>query len=542
MTSDGHVFNWGESEGKDVLGHKGVRWQPIPRRVKRVHRAVAVAAGKEHTVMLIGTTFPPLPNANIAEGALSLQHSAAIEISRNVDLFNVLPLALVAYRFNCRPLINFCDEFIRSNLDGVLAVGMKNDFDAFLSSRTIVGTSDYEHDGMFHPSLHLMVNMKRWVYSGKALLKQYESTIAPPAKKGEEECSVWGKRKPSCSLSKGEEEDKPRKVDTAVKITPKEDASKDNESITPPQVKKAQENEPKESPIVPTPTARGKFYCDLCGISCPDNDSYTFHIHGRKHRNRQMHAEAAEEKSVAESMMAMKRMQLVEKGGDEHARVTLERDTKRNHKSSIAWSAQHANFSGGLAPMTPQKGKSFQDILKEEQNKMSTVAASRNTMESSPYMGMKSPASLTPAKTKPVFLSSPAPGRHSKSATPLSAHASGATPTLGSFLARKAEPKHDGLSGIGASWGKTPISKAKNSNLNWGMKQPATKTSPITAQSPSKNAQLLGDPERRRGSSQTMKTTCVVLTEISGLFNNVKEQHRLERSNRRSNRNRKCLT
>ena len=95
VTSDGHVFNWGESEGKDVLGHKGVRWQPIPRKVKRVHRAVAVAAGKEHTVMLIGTTFPPLPNVNSAEGALSLQHSAAIEISRNVDLFNVLPLALL---------------------------------------------------------------------------------------------------------------------------------------------------------------------------------------------------------------------------------------------------------------------------------------------------------------------------------------------------------------------------------------------------------------------------------------------------------------
>jgi hypothetical protein len=55
--------------------------------------------------------------------------SAAIEISRNMDLFNVIPLALVAYRFNCRPLINFCDIFLRNNLDGVLAVGMKNDFE-----------------------------------------------------------------------------------------------------------------------------------------------------------------------------------------------------------------------------------------------------------------------------------------------------------------------------------------------------------------------------------------------------------------------------
>ncbi len=474
VTSDGHIFNWGESEGKDVLGHKGVRWQPSPRRVKRVHRAVAVAAGKEHTVVLIGTTFPPLPTINNADGAISLQHTAAIEISRNVDLFNVIPLALVAYRFNCGPLINFCEEFMRNNLDGVLAVGMKNDFDAFLSSRTIVGTNDYEHDGVFHPALHLMLNTKGWVYGGKALLKHYESTIAPPAKKMKKNV-VNMERKPSLSVTRKEEDVKPRgqkEMDASVQITSREDTSK---NATPMNLKKAPATEAKANlpRPAPTPTVRGKYYCNLCGISCPDNDSYTLHIHGRKHRNREMHVEAAEEKSVVESMMAMKRMQLVEKNAEDYARIPFER-TRQNDKSNIAWGAQHTNFCGGLSPVAQQKGKSFQDILKEEQKHMSTTSstASHRKGDSSPV------ASLTLTKTNSVPLSSPSP----------LPRATGASPTLGSFIARKAEPKHDGLSGVGASWGASPVSKTKNGNLNWGLKQPATavKTSPIKTQPPQK--------------------------------------------------------
>jgi len=65
---------------------------------------------------------------------LSLQECTAVEISRNVDLFNVLPIATVSLRLNCRPLMSFCDEFIRKNLDGVMAVGNKNDFATFISS------------------------------------------------------------------------------------------------------------------------------------------------------------------------------------------------------------------------------------------------------------------------------------------------------------------------------------------------------------------------------------------------------------------------
>jgi len=361
---------------------------------------------------------------------------------------------------------------------------MKNDFDAFLSSRTIVGTNDYEHDGVFHPALHLMVNTNCWVYSGKALLKQYESAIAPPTKKTKKNV-VNRERKTSLSVPTKVEEVKPnrrRELIASLKITSGEE---NNESITPTNLKKAPETEAKTnlSPPAPAPTVRGKYYCNLCDISCPDSDSYTLHIHGRKHRNREMHAEAAEEKSVAESMMAMKRMQLVEKSGEDYARITFDRSTRQNDKSNIAWGTQQSNFCGGLSPVAPQKGKSFQDILKEEQKNMSMSTVSHRKGESSP--GSKSLASLTPTKTNSAPLSSPSLATNRKN-PPLPARATGASPTLGSFIARKAEPKHDGVSSVGASWGASPVNKAKNSNLNWGLKQPAVQTAPKATQSPQK--------------------------------------------------------
>ena len=61
VTADGHLYTWGSCYGNDALGHKGVRWQPSPRKVKRVHRAVGVSSAKEHTALLIGTSFPALP-------------------------------------------------------------------------------------------------------------------------------------------------------------------------------------------------------------------------------------------------------------------------------------------------------------------------------------------------------------------------------------------------------------------------------------------------------------------------------------------------
>ena len=99
ICNDGALFTWGTTDGNNVLGHEGVRWQPNPKRVPGVHRAVDVAVAKEHTVLLIGTSFPPIPRT---DRALSLEDLAAHKVAEYVDLFNVIPILMMAERLQVR--------------------------------------------------------------------------------------------------------------------------------------------------------------------------------------------------------------------------------------------------------------------------------------------------------------------------------------------------------------------------------------------------------------------------------------------------------
>jgi alpha-tubulin suppressor-like RCC1 family protein/ankyrin repeat protein len=95
VCDNGALFTWGTTDGKDVLGHEGVRWQHLPRQVPGVHRAVNVAVAKEHTVLLIGASFPVIQNER---GVLSLDLVAARSAAKHVDLFNVIPISIMAER------------------------------------------------------------------------------------------------------------------------------------------------------------------------------------------------------------------------------------------------------------------------------------------------------------------------------------------------------------------------------------------------------------------------------------------------------------
>lgn len=93
VTDTGALFTWGVAHGKNVMGHEGVRWQPSPKRVPGVHRAVSVAVAKEHTIVLIGTTFPAIPPPS---NMPSLETLSARTVARHVDLFNVIPILIMA--------------------------------------------------------------------------------------------------------------------------------------------------------------------------------------------------------------------------------------------------------------------------------------------------------------------------------------------------------------------------------------------------------------------------------------------------------------
>ena len=460
VTEEGHLFTWGTSIGNNVLGHKGVSWQPSPRKVSRVHRAVDVAVAKEHTVLLMGTTFPPLPSLSTMDDdhqPLSLQHHAAIEISRNVDMYNVLPVSQVASRLNCKPLLDFCGEFVRENLDGVLAVGNKNDFRKYLNSGRMMlegGISNYDRDGTFHPFLYHLVNNKNWVEDSSDLLKHYSRCIIPVSRNK-------AKKK---KTTKREEQPPPPKeeveqiVESSVVSDVVESQKKEPDQAKTPPKTMFQENKAKAKPDA----SPSKYYCSVCSVSCPDSDSYTLHMNGRKHRNRLMHVKKEEEKQVAQSMMAMKRMQLMESsGGHDVNDVPQDQvDNRKGIKPSSPW-------AGTKASTTPQSGKkirskSFQDIITEEQK------SSFNTpvkMSSSPIT-IKSPV----LRSKTLAASSTTHhGRTPRTTRPLSPMTtSPGSFSLGEFMNKDSAKKNvNVVSSIGASWAKPSTRSRNDSGISW---------------------------------------------------------------------------
>ncbi len=441
VTADGHLFTWGASVDNDVLGHKGVKWLQVPKKVKRVHRAVGVAAAKEHTVLLMATSFPPLPAAasTYLNGTtchvepFSLQECAATEISRNADIFNVLPIATISRRLNCVPLIRFCDEFIQKNLDGVLAMGNKNDFTAFISSSRFAFAGrvqiNFEPDGSFHPFLYHFANSN--VDDSCVMLEKYASSIVHQRKKVKRRL-MGEEQRPATSVCDGQ--DGPKIDECEQKCVPinipseQLATSRDNKSTGLSSFKGKIDNQSQlpvklftEKPVANFKStsitdSTPKFRCEVCNVLCPDCDSYSLHMNGRKHRNRLSHLKANEEKLVAETMMEKKRSQLIEKSyGRENFAVSADQRIKTPDRSSVgntttAWAR---NTASPLKPSdTSVISKSFHDILTEENQRSLKITAQTKGIISSPVNSNQSTVARTPTiihhtQTRPTVDRSP---------------------------------------------------------------------------------------------------------------------------------------
>ncbi|KAL3939360.1 MAG: hypothetical protein SGBAC_005900, partial [Bacillariaceae sp.] len=154
VTDCGALFTWGTTHGKNVLGHEGVRYQPNPKRVPGVHRAVGVAVAKEHTVLLIGSSHPPVP---VPKGLQSLEELAARKVADHVDLFNVIPILIMAERTECAFLIDYCSAFVNRNIDGVLNVAKKGELNQYLNDMLADGlhrSGSRYRDDHHHPFIN----------------------------------------------------------------------------------------------------------------------------------------------------------------------------------------------------------------------------------------------------------------------------------------------------------------------------------------------------------------------------------------------------
>ncbi len=493
VTSDGHLFTWGTSAKNNLLGHKGVKWQASPRKVQRVHRAVGVAAAKEHTVLMMATTFPPLPASRLdslhssgRNQPLTLQECAAIEISRNVDLFNVIQTALVARRLDCRSLIHFCDEFMRKNLDGVLAVGNKNDFASFLSvGRTaLVGRVQIknERDGIFHPFLYDLANSKTWTDSSLDLFENY-SFVPQPSKvkrksRREKRTTLLANVRDPVAGDKNCSPVDAVAEEMKVALTSRKASS-------PQMVKGIKEKQSKEQQKIFSDRAETinnaadcnpKFLCNVCNVVCPDCDSYTLHINGRKHRNRLTRASAEEEKNVAESMMAKKRMMMMKKENSGECVIdhTVDQDQAMEDckqpfdmkKMTSAWTSSTASPLEQTSDRR-ERSKSFQEILNEQQENSLAIAMAIGT-RSTPT-ALKRPSGTTRTVQTPLTpkMKSTPPISPQYKSFPLSAY----------MKKGKDQKRIDTVGCISATWGARQActkGNASSDRKGWGV-SPANK-------------------------------------------------------------------
>lgn len=123
VTQQGDLVMWGCGQ-QGVLGHgRGNTWQPSPKRVTGVKKAVAVVAGHQHTVVLVAPVHPDFNSvADIAgEGTTpSLVELVEREIAAHVDVTNCMLVWQYAERYAAFRLQRFCAEYMRGNWDAVL--------------------------------------------------------------------------------------------------------------------------------------------------------------------------------------------------------------------------------------------------------------------------------------------------------------------------------------------------------------------------------------------------------------------------------------
>ena len=78
VSETGDLYSWGSTDGQQgILGHGHGSWQPVPKRVVGLKRGIKVAAGPEHTVVLLSASSPALPHPHADLKAVQTRLAAA---------------------------------------------------------------------------------------------------------------------------------------------------------------------------------------------------------------------------------------------------------------------------------------------------------------------------------------------------------------------------------------------------------------------------------------------------------------------------------
>ena len=477
VTDAGDLFTFGSST-KDILGHEGVKFQPSPKKVAGVKRVISgkvvrreiyyhlyrlqlficltlhiVAAAREHTMLLIGTTFPT-SKSSIDNDSLrieerrdskrapmfSLQKLCFHQITKHIDIFNASNLFSMSEYIYCHELAGYCMDFIRLNLDGVLSLNKRKDLDQL--SSYIASTSSMNEKASLisqtsqdvaedHQQSLMITRCKRLVSSFSTdscdpnSLESKQRIVAKELRglrKKLNNCLELEKRGQSLSADQLQKlsrrsmfeecigmlepiitviESKMQHFNlssTAKRLIPVEDAfiQNSNEEL----LKKGIETKTDEE--TQTNSLRSIYRCDVCNICCPDQSSLAFHISGKKHRNRLNKIEEDDRAATLKSLEC-NRQSAHYKWSSTPEKVTI---------------ISNDSCSGVKAP-------SFQDILNEEAKSQLPVTVKRTPkQERRQRQSNRNPSSRAIwTNTSPIFsikqsTSSPCKTRKSDSDSP----------------------------------------------------------------------------------------------------------------------------
>ncbi|GLE03167.1 hypothetical protein PINS_up012046 [Pythium insidiosum] len=130
VTRDGNLVSWGTGP-QGVLGHgPGRSWQPKPKQVTGAKKVTAVAAGHQHTVLLVSPQLPDPPSDRESVSPPKLRHLLEHRIADLMDLSNAATVWKYANVYSQTKLERSCVDYMKLNWDALLEMGGKERLDS----------------------------------------------------------------------------------------------------------------------------------------------------------------------------------------------------------------------------------------------------------------------------------------------------------------------------------------------------------------------------------------------------------------------------
>jgi len=473
VTDTGDLYTWGATTttttmtkavsggGGDrggALGHgSAVRYQPIPKRVEGVARAIAVAAARDHSVDLVGgrgvSTDPDPSELNGSSGVVgSLQSLCEDAVIRGTTVFNVVSVLLYADAMGAWRLVQAARRFVRLNLDSVLAYTDWVELDLLLGLEeggggrtTAIGSGCVVGEGGVgfrddcvpvgegevkridtatgcaesvkklsvaeHLSTRLdFTNVKTlsndWTVSTKELrsvkkklaqIAELEPLVERLQQSQDEQKKVLTKEQEEKIGRKKNLQrdvrlltnilDRIKRSMRAFKITvPQKDcvtipekngvsiSDKNNRGQTAPAKEELFKGFKIDADVDISSTAESAvsltrkpvLHCKICNIKCPDINSYTLHVTGRKHHNRVKQLEQQKQQETLAQIMDTKRRKDIEK------QLSASRVSPVSRCSTEGQNNESKHVAAGRVSGPKM---SFQQILQEEENRRARCTA-----------------------------------------------------------------------------------------------------------------------------------------------------------------------